>query len=376
MPAENTIRNSKGPEAGPVSPIHNSATIHAMYSNKVAAVGRAVVKVVDTSIEDELLFDIIVHGYDIFGSDDFKRNSDRMLEKLALGLRSEARNKMERIAVQLVHTYRSCVFRLIRARLATDEDKNSGELEKLKLQIESQLTVKKFQGPPRLQWADKIGMESTPDNSDSENDSVHDFRDYPDPILTDFKHFLSSSVAYSDFKQQLADFVTASITAKASKSLDGSEELDQGATKTITSDTDRVCKLEFAKLGTMESEILMAPGSHVLIDSTQQSTQPSDLDVEVSDEAELHSLYQSNESAADLSGLPSTAVTPIVTASSDTGREYTFRGRKSSSLILEPVTLAPNTTTFPAQLMPENVQRIGSDLSSSHSSQSRHHEAC
>jgi general control protein GCN4 len=204
-------------ESQSVASVEMSGTMQTMSSVNPAAAGGAAEELAETLIRDELVYSLIVEGYQNFDPDRFERNFNRILERFAHGLKREAGNDLEKSAVRLVYNYRAYVIRVIRKRLALVQDEHATNLDELKTQQASKVALERFleQIPGAERSSDPIFgnqedeedkvQESDPSESEISNDEQPHLRN-----LENVKLYLTSSRAYTELKQQLLAFVRPS----------------------------------------------------------------------------------------------------------------------------------------------------------------------
>lgn len=202
-------------ESESLASLQSFATIDTISSVNPAAAGGAAEELADMLVKDNLICDLIKKGYMTFGSDRFERNLRRILKTFAFGLRSEARNDLEKSAIRIVHNYRAYVIRIIRKRLELAEDKNASSMDNLHTQKRSQIALRRFLEHHTATEETSAGdpVRENELGSDIDSDLSNDEQPYIS-TLENVKLYLLSSTAYTELKQQLTDFVTQSKVPK------------------------------------------------------------------------------------------------------------------------------------------------------------------
>lgn len=202
-------------------------------------------------VKDESICGLIKNGYKNFESDCFERNLRRILRKFAFSLRREARNDLEKSVVRLVHNYRAFVIVHIKKYFELPDDRHATSLHELQKQKQSQLALERFL--ELLPGAEEINAEDQLEQNESGSDVDSDFSNDEQPYLPTLekvKLYLVSSRAYSEFKQQLAEFVKPSCTTYHLPS-------DKSALADMDLRSDKVVDVGEGDLATEEIEVLV-----------------------------------------------------------------------------------------------------------------------
>jgi hypothetical protein len=207
------IHDSAKWESESVASVRSLATMNTISSVNPTAAGGAAEELAEMLVKDESIIGLIKDGYKNFESDRFERNLRRILKKFAFSLRKEARNDLEKSAVHLVHNYRAFIIVHIKKHLELPDDRHATSLHELQKQKQSQLALERFlellPGAEEINAEDQL--EQNESGSDVDSDLSNDEQPYL-PTLEKVKLFLLSSTAYSEFKQQLAEFVRPPCT--------------------------------------------------------------------------------------------------------------------------------------------------------------------
>jgi anion-transporting ArsA/GET3 family ATPase len=244
------IHDSAKWESESVASVKSLATMNTVSSVNPTAAGGVAEELAEMLVRDESICGLIKDGYKNFKSDRFERNLRRILKKFALSLRREARNDLEKSAVRLVHNYRAFVIIHIKKYLELPDDRHATSLYELQKQKQSQLALERFlellPGAEEINAEDQL--EQNESGSDIDSDLSNDEQPYL-PTLEKVKLYLVSSTAYSEFKQQLAEFVRPPCTTYHLPS-------DKSALAGMELRSNKVVDMGEGDLATEESEVL------------------------------------------------------------------------------------------------------------------------
>ncbi|KAH7374145.1 hypothetical protein BKA64DRAFT_260037 [Cadophora sp. MPI-SDFR-AT-0126] len=162
-------------ETGSIASIRSLATMDTISSVSPAAVGGAAEELAEMLVKDDLISKLIVDGYKNIGAVRFERNFRRILKNFAFGLRTEARNELEKSAIRLVHNYRAYIIILIKDRLELADGSHVTTLEELQQQKQSKLALERFLG--NIAGAEDIGNADLGEGNDSGSDIDSDVSD-------------------------------------------------------------------------------------------------------------------------------------------------------------------------------------------------------
>ncbi|KAH6681483.1 hypothetical protein B0J14DRAFT_556902 [Halenospora varia] len=206
------IRDPAKWESESVASVKSLATMNTISPINPTATGGAAEELAEMLVKDESICGLIKDGYKNFESDHFEQNLRRILRKFAFSLRREARNDLEKSVSQLA-------------------------LERF---------LELLPGAEEINAEDQL--EQNESGSDVDSDFSNDEQPYL-PTLEKVKLYLVSSRAYSEFKQQLAEFVRPSCTTYHLPS-------DKSALADMDLRSDKVVDVGEGDLTTEEIEVL------------------------------------------------------------------------------------------------------------------------